>query len=90
MRYETLHPTYCHFRNPQSITATIDLHIIQSKFISKTNPSRQIQEENTNSMTIKVLWQIQEANFNYKKVYKLNKVNNLKWKEKKVKNSRNK
>ena len=73
------HPTYCHCRNPWSITITIDLlpKQIQVSKSEKTNPSRQIQVENTNSVTIKVLWQIQVANNNYKK-----KVNKKKWVEK--------
>ena len=78
---KTLHPTYCQCRNPQSITGFIALHIIQHKLIYKTNRSIQIQEdkskytnrstqiqiENLNSMTKKILWQIQVVTNNYQK-----------------------
>ena len=60
-----VHPTYCYSRDPQSITAAIDLNIIQQAFTSKTNPSRQIQVENTNSMIINILWQVQVTYVNY-------------------------
>ena len=48
-----LHPTYRYCWKGQSITATADLHIIQVTPTSWANPSRQVQAENSNSMTIK-------------------------------------
>ena len=76
MGQKTLHPTYCHCKNPHSITATMDLHIIQWTFTSMTNPSKQIKVEITNSKTIKALWQIHVASSNYKnKINEINKMN---------------
>lgn len=65
---KTLYPTYRNCSNSQSITAAINLHITQWKLTSSGNPSRQIQVENTNSMTTKIMWQIQKPNINYKKI----------------------
>ena len=75
-----MHTTFCHRRDSQSITADLDLHIIEQALVSQKslskptqkdkskykNLNRQIWVENTVSMTIKVLWQIQVANNGYK------------------------
>ena len=61
-----LHPTYYHCRSSQTNIVTADLHIKQQALTSMTNPGRQTEIESTNSMTIRILRQIQAANNNYK------------------------
>ena len=76
---KNLDPIYCHCKNPRwlHIKHRITHYTINT---SKTNPIRQIQVENTNSMTIKIIWKSKWQTITTRNSIK--QINKLKWKRK--------